>query len=98
MAITMRERARIVIRLGPVSLPFFRDRPGLERLGLLVEACDAALVHHADPGIAGLVETEIQRADRIARLQHRDGKFPDLPGLRVHLAEELFGEMREPDH
>ena len=84
--------------LGRVGLPFLRDRPGLERLGLLVEARDAGLIHHPDPGIAGLVEAEIERADRIARLQHRDGEFPDLAGLRVHLAEELLGEVREPDH
>src|SRR5215216_4144548 len=85
-------------RLGRVALPFLWYGPGLERLGLLVEARDATLIHHADPEIAGLVGLEIQRADRITRLEHGQGVFPDLAGLRVHLAEELLGEVGEPDY
>jgi hypothetical protein len=85
-------------RLGRVGLPFLWYGPGLERLSLLVEARNAALIHHADPEITLRVGLEIQRADRIAGLEHRYGKFPDLTGLGVHLAEELLGEVAEPDH
>ena len=98
LAVDMGECRIEMAGLGRVGLPFLRDRPGLERLGLLVEARDAGLVHHADPGIAVLVEAEIERADRIAGLQHRDRIFRDLAGLRIHLAEELLAEVREPDH
>src|SRR5437870_11674257 len=84
-------------RLGRVGLPFFRYGPGLERLGLLVEARDAALIHHADPEIAGPVGLEIERTDGETGLDHRDRILPDLAGPRVHLAQELLAEMREPD-
>ena len=83
---------------GPRRSAILLVWPKLERLGLFVEARNAALIHHADPEIAGLVGLEIQRADRIARLEHRQRVFPDLAGLGVHLAEELFGEVGEPDH
>src|SRR3954454_12551468 len=84
--------------LGRIGLPFLRNRPGFERLSLLIETRDAGLIHHPDPGIAVLVEPEIERADRITRLQHWDRVFRDLAGLRIHLAEELLAEMRKPDH
>jgi hypothetical protein len=64
----------------------------------LSKRANATLIHHPDPGIAGLVESEVQCADRIARLQHRNRIFRDLAGLRIHLAEELLAEVREPDH
>src|SRR4051812_13037107 len=94
----MGERRIKMAGLGRVGLPFLRDRPSLERLGLLVKARDAGLIHHPDPGIAVLVESEVERADRVTGLQHRDRIFRYLAGLRIHLAEELLAEVREPDH
>ena len=66
-------------------------------LGLAVELGDRALVHQADPGIVVLVDFEIERADRIARLRHRDRILRHLAGLRIHLAEEHLAEIRVPD-
>jgi hypothetical protein len=83
--------------LSGVGLPSCRHRPGLERLGLLVEARDAALVHHGDPEIAGLVGLRDRACRRDSRLEHRQRIFRDLAGLGIDLAEELFAEMREPD-
>ena len=44
------------------------------------------------------VELEVERALRMVRLLHRNGKVGHLAGARVELREELLAEMRVPDH
>ena len=68
-----------------------------EFFGLAIELGDRALVHQADPGIVVLVDFKIERAERIAGLDHRDRILRDLPGLRIHFAEEHLAEIRVPD-
>ena len=88
---------REMAELAAVGVPLLGSLPHLEFFGLLVELRDRALVHHADPGIVVLVEFEIERALRPARLDDRDRILRHLAGLRIHLAEEHLAEVGVPD-
>ncbi len=98
LAVDVRIGRREECLLGGVGLPLIRHLPGLEFLGRLVELGNAALIHHRDPEIAGLIGFEVERPNGKAWLDHRQGILGDLAGLGIELAQELFAEMGEPDH
>ena len=98
LAVDLRCGHREVRLLRGVALPFLGNRVHAEGLGLAIEPRKSGLVHEPDPDIAVLVDFEVEGALRMIRLLHRDRIVRRLPRLRIHLGEELFAEMREPDH
>ena len=84
--------------LGGIGLPFLRYGPGLKFLGFLIEFRNAALIHQRDPHISILVGLQVERAPREAFFQNGDGILRDLPRFRLHLSQELFAEIRIPNH
>ena len=88
---------RQMTELAAGGVPLLRRLPHLELLGLDVELGDGALIHHADPGIAVLVDLEVERTERPAFLDDRDRILRHLAGLLIHLAEEHLTEVGIPD-
>src|SRR5215813_3561986 len=82
--------------LAACRVPLLGRRPHRELFGPAVELRDGALIHHADPRIAILVDLKIERAERPAGLDDGDRVLRDFAGLHVHLAEEHLAEVRVP--
>ena len=94
---TRRAFDRQMTELAAGGVPLLGRLPHLELLGLDVELGDGALIHHANPRVAILVDLEVERAERPAFLDDRDRILRHLAGLLIHLAEEHLTEVGVPD-
>src|SRR5262249_37827234 len=98
LAVDLRSRDREVRLLRGVRLPFVRHRKNFEGLSRAIEARHPRLIHQADPEIAVGVDLEIEGPFGMIGLLHGNREIRYFPGLRVELGQELFAEMRVPDH
>src|SRR5262249_49247450 len=69
-----------------------------EGLSRAIEARHPRLIHQADPEIAVRVDLEIEGPFGMIGLLRGNREIRYFPGLRVELGQELFAEMRVPDH
>jgi len=75
------------VDLGRIDVCGLRQRPNLEGVGLFVEPCNSALVHHAKPEVSSRVGAQPERSRREPRLELRQRIFGDAARSGIKLAQ-----------